>query len=89
MPADLTAARAQAWRTRRKKYGPRGHRGSYSRSSAPCRHCRGAIDMLIKLYAEGTLSEGQVATATRLDRVTIRRMTDELTRPETVEGNAL
>lgn len=29
--AELTDIRARAWATRRAKYGPRGHQGSYSR----------------------------------------------------------
>jgi hypothetical protein len=32
---------------------------------------------LIRLYDEGTLSEGQVAKATGLDRISIRRLGDE------------
>jgi hypothetical protein len=35
------------------------------------------LDALIRLHAEGVLSEGQVAKATGLDRVEIRRRADE------------
>jgi hypothetical protein len=37
-----------------------------------------AVALLIRLYAEGTLSEGQVSRATGLDRVTLRAMADAL-----------
>lgn len=30
-PAVVSAERLRGWETRRSKYGPRGHRGSYSR----------------------------------------------------------
>lgn len=39
----------------------------------------GAVDLLIKLYNEGALSEGQVAKATGLHRIDIRRRADEMT----------
>ncbi len=69
---DLSAVRARAWETRRARYGQRGHAGSYSRNTAE----RGALGLVIRLMTEGVLSEGQVARATKLDRVTIRAMAD-------------
>lgn len=39
---------------------------------------RGLVQLAIRMLAEGTLSEGQVAAASGLDRITIRRLVDEL-----------
>lgn len=64
----LSAARKQAWATRRANYGPQGHRGYTPRQSNG-----GALLLVLQLHAEGVLSEGQVAQATGLDRVEIRR----------------
>lgn len=64
----LSAARKQAWATRRANYGPQGHRGYAPRQSSG-----GALRLVIQLHAEGVLSEGQVSQATGLDRVEIRR----------------
>lgn len=69
----LSDVRHRAWETRRRKYGPKGHAGAYSRSSVE----RGAIRLVIALFNEGVLSEGQVCNATGLDRVTVRAMADE------------
>ena len=82
MSIDLerTAARHRAWQTRRAKYGERGHAGSYSRASRSC-HCERMAALLIRLHREGVLSEGQVARATGLHRVEIRRRADELEHP--------
>jgi hypothetical protein len=72
--ADLSDVRRRAWQTRRDKYGPQGHDGSYRR---PCGHCESAIAMIVRLYREGALSEGQAARATGLDRVELRRRASE------------
>jgi hypothetical protein len=72
--ADLTEIRKKAWETRRAKYGNIGHGGSYGRSSA---NHDGMLSLIVRLHQEGTLSEGQVAKATGLGRVEIRRLTDE------------
>lgn len=78
MTRDLSEIRRRAWETRRKKYGPRGNNGSYARpSTGPCEHCAGAVAMLIKLYVEGSASEGQVAKATGLHRIEIRKRADD------------
>jgi len=67
--------RKASWETRRKKYGSHGHSGSYS-----CRYAkdnvRGMVDLIIRLHREGVLSEGQVAKATGMDRIAIRRLAD-------------
>lgn len=75
MSGDLAAARRKAWETRRAKYGPRGHAGSYDRSPGSG-FGQGMIALLVQLHREGVLSEGQVRRATGLDRVTIRAMAD-------------
>ena len=69
---DITEVRKRAWATRRQKYGARGHAGAYTRSG----HFDSLLALVIRLYREGVLSEGQVARASGLDRVTIRTMAD-------------
>ncbi len=64
--------RKRAWETRRDAYGQSGHAGAYRRPVAGS----GAVDLLIRLYREGVVSEGQISTATGLDRVTIRTLAD-------------
>lgn len=67
------SARSKAWATRREKYGPSGHGGYYcARNSVRCSDCK-ARAMIVKLYADGTLSEGQASKATGLDRVALRK----------------
>lgn len=76
---DLQQVRARAWATRRKKYGPHGHAGSYSRvATGPCPHCERMTDLIVRLHAEGALSEGQAAKATGLRRIEIRKRVDSL-----------
>jgi hypothetical protein len=76
--SELSEVRKQAWKTRRSKYGERGHAGSYWRG-----HTRtvpdqtGMLNLIIRLHAEEVLSEGQVARATGLDRVEVRRLLQE------------
>lgn len=65
-------ARLKAWKTRRERYGSRGHSGSYRRPP----NNTGALMLVIDLMNEGVLSEGQVAAATGIDRVEIRRLAD-------------
>lgn len=77
---DLSVVRRRAWATRREKYGARGHGGAYTRG--PSAAGVGALRMVIRLHAEGVLSEGQVASATGLDRVEIRRLADEANPPQ-------
>lgn len=71
------AARAQAWKTRRERYGPADHNGSYCRTPGSCLHCERMTTLLIDLYRTGEVSEGQVARATGLHRIEIRRRADE------------
>jgi len=68
-----TPARIRAWATRRRLYGASGHRGSYVRHKAIlCVRCERMTRLIVKLYAEGTLSEGQAAKATGRGRVWLR-----------------
>jgi len=74
-----SGARARAWATRRRLYGAAGHRGSYSGHGAlRCRDCERMIGVIVRLYAEGVLSEGQAAKATGRDRVWLRIARDEI-----------
>lgn len=70
----MLAARVKAWETRRAKYGPRGHDGAYTRPSHPLG--LKALRLVLKLHAEGTLSEGQCCKALDLDRVELRALAD-------------
>ena len=72
---DVSETRRRAWETRRQKYGPSGHAGVYDRG--PCTRCRGMREFIARLSAEGTITEGQAAKATGLDRVSIRKLADE------------
>jgi hypothetical protein len=72
---DLSAVRKRAWETRREKYGPRGHCGSYA-ASGRCGACQSMTDMIVRLHVEGVLSEGQASKATGLDRVALRIKAD-------------
>ena len=73
---DLTEVRNRAWKTRRQKYGKRGHDSSYSRPKGACQNCARMTDWLVRLHNEGVLSEGQAAKATGLDRVSLRILAD-------------
>lgn len=77
-PRNAAAVRAKAWKTRRKKYGKHGHSGVYRSMPGELWHAKykTCVAFLCRLYSEGTLSEGQVAKVTGLDRVTIRKIAD-------------
>jgi len=70
---DLSAVRRTAWATRREKYGPSGHSGSYARR---CNDCRRMADVIVRLHNEGVLSEGQAARALGVGRVELRVLAD-------------
>jgi hypothetical protein len=76
-PRNAAEVRARAWATRRAKYGPTGHRAVYSRPPGQCPACDRMRAYLTRLYVEGTLSEGQAAKATGLDRVSLRKLADD------------
>lgn len=80
-----TDARKRGWETRRQKYGSTGHaRGAYGHGGD---HVVSMQALLIRLHEEGVLSEGQVAKATGLHRITVRKMADDYRNslPETRE----
>jgi hypothetical protein len=73
----ISDSRKQSWKTRREKYGERGHSGAYSRprpiyTARWNERLNSMQDALIRLYREGVLSEEQVSKATGLDRVSCR-----------------
>jgi len=74
----MSEARAAAWATRRFKYGPSGHAGSYTRTSYLERR---ALALVLRLHNEGTLSEGQCVAWLNIDRVTLRTLADGLNPP--------
>ena len=76
MPTDLTEARHRAWRTRRARYGAKGHAGAYSRSHAARTALDAARRMIARLHVEGVLSEGQASKACGMGRVAFRRLVD-------------
>lgn len=69
----MNHVRAKAWKTRRQRYGEKGHNGAYERR---CVRCKRMTALLVDLHKSGVLSEGQVSRATGMDRVEIRRMVD-------------
>jgi hypothetical protein len=82
---DRTEARRKAWVSRRAKYGPRGHAGTYTRTALE----RRALRLIVRLHLEGTLSEGQCCKALAMDRVTFRCVRDCLAqRAANQEGSA-
>lgn len=70
-------ARAKAWATRRQRYGAAGHSGPYLRYDAPNVYYERMLAVIVRLYAEGLLGEGQAAKATGRDRVWLRKARDE------------
>lgn len=76
VPDNISEIRKTAWATRRAKYGAHGHSGTYSRFTLAER--KRMTGFIIRLHAEGTISEGQAAKATGLDRVEVRRLREEM-----------
>lgn len=74
----LSERRKQAWITRREKYGPMGHKGTYHRDRTPCPDCEHMRNYLARLHVEGMLSEGQAAKAAGITRIEIRILSDNL-----------
>lgn len=71
---DLSEVRRSAWETRRAKYGPQGHQGAYERH---CNCCVRMRHLVVQLYREAVLSEGQAAKAIGIDRIELRKLADE------------
>lgn len=78
-------SRKRAWETRRAKYGPAGHAGTYRTCGSRVVNDLGrrALAFVLQLYANGELSEGQCAKALRIDRVSFRVLVDEHGQPTT------
>jgi hypothetical protein len=76
MTEAIGEIRKRAWKTRREKYGNVGHNGSYTRSPGPCADCDRMRGWLVRLHAEGVLSEGQAAKATGMYRIDLREAAD-------------
>lgn len=77
MTCDMAEVRRRSWVTRRAKYGPGGHSGSYSRSAVDRLGLK-ALALVVRLHNEATLSEGQCCKAFGLGRVEFRRLADQL-----------
>jgi hypothetical protein len=79
---NMTDVRKRAWKTRRAKYGERGHSGAYCHPQVVYtarwnERLRTMTDALIRLWREGVLSEGQVSKATGIDRVSCRDLASQ------------
>lgn len=73
----MTTARAKAWETRRRLYGPAGHRGmgiAYRRPRS--RREDLALRLIARLHEQEVLSEGQCRKALDMDRIEFRVMCD-------------
>lgn len=76
---DLSAVRKRAWKTRREKYGKKGHSGVYGGMHCSCEYRIRLMERaLIRLHVEEVLSEGQVAKMTGLDRISVRTIADQI-----------
>lgn len=75
----MSEPRVQAWETRRKKYGPRGHSGCYTRQMHLHHSFEGRLfRLIVKMHDEGALSEGQICKALGLGRIEFRRIEDDV-----------
>lgn len=75
----MNEARAQAWRTRRLKYGPGGNRGTYTRCSPmhdAVRLRRQLARLVAVVHAHDLLTEGQLARVMRTYRLDVRELED-------------
>lgn len=70
-------ARARAWATRKAKYGPRGHSGSYTRRPPLGEGLvRRALQLIVRLHLHGVISEGQCCNALNVGRIEWRTLVD-------------
>lgn len=77
-PAEISAARRLAWETRRKKYGTRGHNGTYSRCSCDKSESDQKLARLVAYcLADGLMSEGQVSKVIEAERLQVRKLRDD------------
>lgn len=83
---NASAARKQAWETRRNRYGESGHGMTYR----PAPHRKrtvletAALRLLARLHDEQVLSEGQICQALGLDRVEFREIVERFRGGNTV-----
>lgn len=80
--AEKAEAAAAFWLHRRKFHGERAAAERRRAIAAEAAHA-GLLSLVIRLHREGVLSEGQVATATGLGRVEVRRLADAMAEGET------
>lgn len=71
MSADIKDVRRRAWETRRKKYGVRGHRGTYTRGGM-CGSCERMREAIAALYNADVISEGRALSLTGLSQASFR-----------------
>jgi hypothetical protein len=79
---SVSEIRKRSWKTRREKYGSRGHSGPYCACKpiylAPWNaRMRSMQDCLLRLWRHGIISEGQISKACGIDRVSCRELADE------------
>jgi hypothetical protein len=92
MAESIADVRKRSWKTRRSKYGQRGHSGAYCSprviyTASWSARLRSMTELLIKLYRQGVLSEGQVSKATGIDRVSCRDLAIQQAEAEKGESN--
>jgi len=77
-PREPDPRRVQAWKTRRARYGTAGHARPYRTSPTPADDLGSrALAFVLRLHAQGDLSEGQCSKALGIDRVTFRALVDD------------
>lgn len=76
----MSDARARAWETRRRRYGPRGNRGTYWRGTAASDAVlqrRLLARLVAVVHAHEMLTEGQIARVLGMDRIAVRELEDD------------
>jgi hypothetical protein len=71
---SVSEIRRQAWQTRRKVYGPKGHASSYARFCPTCAQVRALV---VRLHNEEILSEGQASKMLGIGRIELRKLADD------------
>jgi hypothetical protein len=74
----VSDASAKRWATRRERYGAAGHGSSYSRWTKDPYGVR-ALQWVVEMHLEGTLSEGQCCQRLDMDRIDFRMLVDRPT----------
>ena len=76
--ANLTEVRRRAWKTRRAKYGHKGHDSAYRRPRGRCADCERMQVMFARLLRNGLISEGTASRVTGLHRIELRKLVDRI-----------